>query len=164
MAAAIASRLGIPHLELDSVFHQPNWAGLPTEEFVARVAEFTEQLAWVVDGNYTSHGITDVVWDRADTVVWLDLPRSEAMRRVVRRTLRRIRDREDLWNGNRERWTNLLDPRPEGNIILWTWTRFAEVGEKYGRRFADDRWAHVARIRLRTPAEVEAFVDSLPSG
>jgi len=29
----------------------------------------------VVDGNYVSTGARDVVWPRADTLVWLDQPR-----------------------------------------------------------------------------------------
>ena len=68
-ARAISSGLGIPHVELDSVFHQAGWTPLPTDEFQDTVRTFTDQEAWVVDGNYTSQGITDLVWPRADTVV-----------------------------------------------------------------------------------------------
>jgi len=44
----------------------------------------------------------DVVWTRADIVVWFDLPRRTVMRQVVTRTLRRAITRAELWNGNRE--------------------------------------------------------------
>ena len=37
---------------------------------------------WVIDGNYTSQ-VKDLVWARADTVVWLDLPRRTVMRRII---------------------------------------------------------------------------------
>ena len=52
------------------------------------------------------------MWPRADTVVWLDLPRSQVMRQIVSRTFRRVLTREELWNGNREPVEN-----------LWAWTR-----------------------------------------
>jgi hypothetical protein len=49
-----------------------------------------------------------VIWARADTVIWLDPPRRTVMRRVIWRTIRRVAGRAELWNGNRERWRNLL--------------------------------------------------------
>ncbi|WP_188193780.1 hypothetical protein [Nonomuraea sp. SYSU D8015] len=33
---------------------------------------------WVVDGDYSL--VSDLVWSRADTVVWIDLPRHIVMR------------------------------------------------------------------------------------
>jgi hypothetical protein len=74
LAAALATRLDAPHLELDSVYHQAEWQPLPDDEFRARVDEFTGGDCWVVDGNYRK--VRDLVWGRADTIVVLDLPRS----------------------------------------------------------------------------------------
>jgi adenylate kinase family enzyme len=161
VAKTISSALGIPHLELDSVFHQPSWTELPTDEFQDAVRRFTEQEAWVVDGNYTSHGITDLVWPRADTVVWLDLPRSQTMWRVGARTFRRIARRERLWSGNRERWQNVVDPRPEHNILLWTWTRYGLVKDQYTRRFSDPQWSDLNRVRLTSQGEADAFLHAV---
>ena len=46
----------------------------------------------------------DLVADRADVVVWLDLPLSLVMWRLLRRTARRgTCDKTELWNGNVER-------------------------------------------------------------
>ena len=58
VAQAISARLDIPHLELDSIFHQTRWTPLPTGDFQDAVRTFTDQKAWVVDGNYTGQGIT----------------------------------------------------------------------------------------------------------
>ena len=43
------------------------------------------------------------------------------MSRVIRRTFLRIVKREQLWNGNRESWSNALSRDPMRNIILWSW-------------------------------------------
>jgi len=161
-ARALSERLDLPHLELDAVFHQPGWVPKPDDAFRAEVAEFTDGGRWVVDGNYTSLGVAQLVWPRADTIVWLDPSRPVVMSRVVRRTLRRVITREELWNGNREPWTNLYRTTPEDNIIVWAWTRFHHTRRRYEAMLTDGTWAHLDVIRLRTRRERAAFVESLP--
>jgi adenylate kinase family enzyme len=156
VAAALAAALGIPHLELDSVFHQPGWVPLPEEEFRRRVAEFVAARRWVTDGNYSS--VQDLIWARADTVVWLDPPRYRVMRQVIWRTLRRATLRVELWNGNREPWSNFLRADPEESVIAWAWTKHHKIRQRYECARADPANAHLAFIRLRTPGEVAAFV------
>ena len=105
-ASALALVLGAAFLELDSVQHQADWTPLPVEEFRARVALVADGECWVIDGNYSR--VQDLVWARADTVVWLDLPRRVVMRRIIWRSVWRVAGRTELWNGNRERWRNLF--------------------------------------------------------
>jgi adenylate kinase family enzyme len=64
----IARRLVVPFVELDSIYHQPGWQPLPAEEFRRRVADIVAGAGWVIDGNYSA--VRDVVWTRADTVIW----------------------------------------------------------------------------------------------
>ncbi|MGH3630823.1 MAG: hypothetical protein ACRDRL_25690 [Sciscionella sp.] len=85
LAAELARVLDADFLELDSVFHQPGWVPLAREEFRRRVAAAVAGERWVIDGNYTSQ-VKDLVWARADTVVWLDLARRTVMRRITRRS------------------------------------------------------------------------------
>jgi hypothetical protein len=110
---------------------------------------------WVIDGNYTSQ-VKDLVWARADTVVWLDLPIRVWLPRLSRRTLRRIVLREELWNGNRERFRNLFE-RP--NLFQWAWRKhFAD------RTFVPQwvgAYPHVELVRLRSSREVRAFLAAL---
>ena len=151
LARALSTRLAAPHLELDSVFHQPGWEPLPTEQFRARVAEFIAADRWVIDGNYSK--VQDLIWQRADTVVWVDLPRRLVMWRVIWRSVRRAALRAELWNGNRERWGNLLHIDPAKSVIAWSWTRHRRYRERYLRAAADPARQQLTFIRLRTPAE-----------
>ena len=155
----LAEWLGAPHIELDSIFHQPGWTELPREEFRRRVAEVVAGDAWVVDGNYSA--VQNLILQRADTVVWLDLPRPLVMRRVVLRTLRRAVTRQHLWNGNREPLTNFYRLDPERNIIRWTWVMHRSYIDRYTAVMADGSHAHLEFIRLRSPAEVTTFLASL---
>ena len=61
---------------------------LPLDVFRDQVTAAIAGDGWAVDGNYSV--LRDLIWDRADTVVWLDLPRPVVMRQVVARTLRRM--------------------------------------------------------------------------
>lgn len=101
LARALASALGVPRAEQDAFFHEPHWTEAPPERFLARVDAFTAQPAWVIDGNYGL--VRELIWSRADTLLWLDYPTAIVFRRLLLRTLRRGLTHEVLWNGNRER-------------------------------------------------------------
>jgi adenylate kinase family enzyme len=156
VAAALAARLGASFLELDSVHHQADWTPLPAEEFRARVAQVAEGERWVIDGNYSR--VQDLVWGRADTVVWLDLPRRTVMRRIIWRTLRRIGGRVELWNGNRERWRNLFTLDKEESVIAWAWQTHASNRARYEAAMADPVNRHLRFVRLTSPGTVREFL------
>ena len=160
MARSLAASLDIPHLELDSVYHQAEWTPLPDGEFRSVVDEFTSQDRWVVDGNYNSTGVLDLAWERADTVIWLDPPKRDVMSGVTYRTLRRGARREELWNGNRESLWSLMKWDPEENIIRWAWTRFEPTRSRYESRTADPQWSHLEIIHLQTRPEAAEFLKS----
>jgi adenylate kinase family enzyme len=155
----LAASLGAPYVELDSIFHQSGWTDLATDEFRRRVTDLVAGDAWVIDGNYSA--VRDLVWARADTVVWFDLPRPLVMRRVILRTLRRAVTRQELWNGNREPLTNFYRLDPEHNIIRWTWVMHPNYVTRYAAAMADPSNARLQFIRVRSPAEVAAFLATL---
>src|SRR5215207_3621140 len=129
LSRQLAGSLGVPMLELDGVFHQPAWTPLPTDDFRRSVEEFVSQSeGWVVDGNYSI--VRDLVWARADTVVWFDLPRYAVMRRLSWRTARRGVLHAELWNGNRESLRNFFSRDPERSILAWAWTTHARNRER----------------------------------
>lgn len=161
LARELAETLGMPHLELDAIFHQPDWRELDTEAFRRRVADFTSGPRWVVDGNYDR--VRDVIWDHADTVVWLDLPRGRVMRRLIVRTARRAITRAELWNGNREPIASLLRLDPNESIIAWAWSRHHEYRRRYEEAQADPGNAHLAFVRLRTSGDIAAFLRAAKS-
>jgi adenylate kinase family enzyme len=148
--------LGVPFVELDSIYHQPDWVPLTPEEFGRRVAEVAAGDGWVIDGNYSV--ARPLVWARADTVVWLDLPRRTVMRQVIWRTLRRVAFRVELWNGNRERWANLFTWVPEDSVISWAWHRHGVYRERYAAAAVDPAYAHLRFVRLRNRREVRRFL------
>jgi adenylate kinase family enzyme len=157
LASALAARLGCPHIELDAIFHQPGWTELEDEEFVRRVREATEPPRWVVDGNYSI--VHDTVWSRADTVAWFDLPLPIVMFRVIRRTLGRVFRRTELWNGNKEPWSNLWSLDPDTSIIAWAATQHRRYRERYAAAEVDPRWSALTFVRLRSQHDVDRLME-----
>ncbi len=155
LAVRIAEALRVPHTELDALHHGPGW--VPRPEFLDDVRRLVARESWVTEWQYPQ--ARPILAERADLVVWLDLPRWLVTRRVVRRTVRRRIRREELWNGNREGplWRILVD---DEHIIRWSWTSYPEVAERARALLADRPELPV--VRLRTPAEIERWVVAQP--
>src|ERR1700746_3644250 len=160
LSRALAGALDAECLELDSVFHQPGWVPLPREEFRRRVAAAVAGERWVIDGNYTSQ-VKDLVWARADTVVWLDLPRRTVMRRIIWRSFRRAAARTELWNGNRERWRNFFSLDKEESVIAWAWQTHAATRAKLEAAMGDPANRRLQVVRLENPGAVRRFLQDL---
>ena len=159
LAAALAEKIGGTSIELDALFHGEDWAPTPTPEFRRRVSEALDIESWVVAGNYSV--VMDLVHGGADTIIWLDLPRWLVTWRVIRRSVRRAVKREELWNGNRERWRNLVSRDPEVNIIVWAWTHHAAHTKRYEGFLVSPFWAHADVRRLRSRRDVAQILSSV---
>jgi adenylate kinase family enzyme len=156
LARKLAAILGVPCLELDGVFHQPGWTELPAQEFQRLTAAQAGGDGWVIDGNYGA--VRDIVWARADTVVWLDPPRRTVMRQITWRTVRRAATREELWNGNREPLANFLSWDPAQSIISWAWHSHARYRARYLAAAADPANAHLTFVRLAGHRDIARFL------
>jgi len=152
--AALARRLGVPHVELDALSWEANWVSVAPAVLRERVARAVAAEAWVVDGNYRA--TRDLVLGGADTVVWLDFPFALVMWRVIARTLRRIVRDEFLWSGNRESLRLALS---RDSIILWAMTTYWRRRRDYPRLFL--QYPGVRTVRLRSPAQARLFLEAI---
>ncbi|MGP1382329.1 MAG: AAA family ATPase [Thainema sp.] len=115
LARQLAQRLALPHVELDALHWEPGWIEVPNEVFQARVEVALSGDRWVVDGNYSP--VRSHIWQRADTLIWLDYSLPVIMSRLLRRTVRRAMTQELVCNGNRENWRLSFFSRE--SILLW---------------------------------------------
>jgi adenylate kinase family enzyme len=151
LAARVGALLHLPHVEIDALFHGPDWE--PRPAFESDVRGFVAEPAWVTEWQYSQ--VRELLADRAELLVWLDLGRWRVMRQVVGRTLRRRLGRQVLWNGNIEPplWTIVTDPE---HIVRWAWSTHSTTG----RRVQDlrRRRPDLLVVRLRSRSAVEAWV------
>lgn len=156
LSRRISERTGIPHTELDGLYHGPGW--VPRPEFVADVEALVAQEDWVTEWGYSA--ARPLIAARADVLVWLDLPWRVSFRQVLRRTIRRRRHREVLWNGNIEGplWRFFVDPE---HIVRWS----IRTRRKMPPMIAKVQIAHpdLEIVRLRTRDEIEAWLATLPT-
>lgn len=156
---ALSGKLGIPHVELDALYWGPNWTGRSKAEFQAAVLHRLKPPAWIVDGNYSK--VSDLVWERATTIIWLDYPFRVVFGRALSRTFRRLITREELYSGNRETWRNVL--HPEG-IPIWVLRTYRRRRREYPARFRETRYSHLHVVVLRSPSEADRLLARIPPG
>jgi len=151
LATELARTADLRHVEIDALHHGPNWESCGSDVLRERVLAATEGDGWVADSTYHTM-LGALVSDRADLLVWLDLPVTLVMWRLLRRTHVRNRDKTELWNGNVEPgW------RKSTHYLIWPALKAAFVN----RRTFPRRYAHLRVERLRSDHEVRAFVRSI---
>lgn len=154
LAAELARRLGCEHTELDALHWEENWTEAEEEVFRDRVRQVAGGESWVADGNYGK--VRDVLWPRADTLVWLDYPRPVIMWRLLWRTLARTLGGRQLWNGNRERFSAQFLSKQ--SLFLWAWNTQPLIRQRYPALLKQPEHAHLRVVRLRTPGEAERWL------
>lgn len=156
LARKVSARLSIPHVEFDAVHHLAGWQTNP--RFLDELEEQLSKPSWVCDGNYGS--ADRISRGSADVIVVLDLPRWRVMTQLVRRTLRRVLTRQQLWNGNKESFGNLWRWDPERNVIRWSWVKFEARRDQFLAASKSGEWEHAQVVWLRSHAEVALWLES----
>jgi adenylate kinase family enzyme len=157
LAQHLAERMRCPFIELDALFWNPGWVQTPREEFRQRVAEAIAPERWAAGGNYSS--ARDLVWRRADSLVWLDYPLPLVLWRLFKRTARRVLTREELWHGNRERFRDHFLSRK--SLFLWALQSHPKQRCTYPAELRKPEYTHLQVFRFHSPRETEAWLRSV---
>ena len=72
LARELAAAIDVPHVELDALYFGPGFSTVPLPVLRERTTAAIAGERWVTDGNKSA--VRDLVWPRADTIVWLDYP------------------------------------------------------------------------------------------
>lgn len=145
LARRLAQDLGYVRVELDALHWLDDWQMRRTDQFRRLVDEATAETRWVVDGNYGSK-VRDIVWARAEAVIWLDRPRWTVMRRVIWRAIWRSITREPLWGTTcRESFGRMFSSE---SIVSWAWKTWPERREHYPRLLDRPEHRHLDVFRV----------------
>ena len=154
----LAQKLGVPFAELDALMHQPGWVQAETETFRREVEAVMDRSdGWVLDGMYQAQ-LADLVLRRADTLVWLDQPLPVVLFRLVKRAVKDIVTKRDLFNGNRQTWRYAFFTRDSlvSFAIKSHFKRRREWPEGIGAP------PDLEIVRLRSPREVDCWRECQP--
>ena len=149
LARRLAETCGLRHVEIDALHHGPNWESCGLDVLRERVLAATADDDWVTDSTY-HRMLGSLVVDRADTIVWLDLPAGLVLSRLIRRSYVRRRDRVELWNGN-------VEPGLREQVRHLIWPALKTIFEN--RR----AYPGLGYVRLRSDSDIDAFVRRMMS-
>jgi hypothetical protein len=134
---------------------------MPENIFRARVARAVAEDAWVIDGNYGGRGARDLIWARADTVIWLDLGLRVIFTRLFVRAIRRIRSKRELWpgTGNVETFRGQFLSRE--SLFVWALRTYWRRKRQYTELLARPEHAHLVVHHFRRPAEADKWLSRI---
>ena len=166
LARRLAAHLHCPHVELDALYWQPNWARTPAAHFQAAVLRALHSPAWVADGSYES--VREQIWAQADHVLWLDYGAHVLAWRSFWRGVGNIVHHTDLWGtGNHESWGWLLSRE---SIVVRSLAARQRMRADYATCWAHPRYGRRHFVYLPTPEATRRWLaaflrsTSLPPG
>jgi adenylate kinase family enzyme len=153
LARRLGERLGLPVVHLDAHYWHAGWVETPKEAWRETVARLVAGERWIMDGNFG--GTIELRMAAADTIIFLDFPRTLCLWRVVWRWLtHRGRTRPDMTPGCPER----LD----GPFLLWIWRDFPRRNRPNILRLLEEYGARKQVMVLRLPRDVQRLLQPLP--
>lgn len=160
LAKELSKFYGFKYIELDNLFWKANWERSSDDEFIEKVTHaLAESDTWVVDGNYTR---ANIIWEQADTFIWLDYPLRINFWRLWKRTWKRFLLQESLWDaGNTESlWRHFLTT---DSLFVWAWQSYPKKKEQYTVLFSSSDYAHCNLVRLQSPQETHDWLTYIKS-
>lgn len=154
LARQLSRRLDLPHVELDALHWEENWTATPKNRFRQKVRTALAGEGWVTDGNYSK--VRDLIWPRAQTLIWLDYPLSFILWRQISRGFRRVSTQEKLWNDNRETWRGVFFSHD--SLILWAIKTHPRRRREIPQLLAQAEHAHLQVIHLCSAKETERWL------
>lgn len=159
LARVLADKFGYDFIELDALHWEPDWAEAPLEVFRERVETATQAPAWVVAGNY--HVVRDIVWAKADAIIWLDYPLLIVFWQLTRRTFTRWWTQELLWGTNRENLWGHFKFWSEESLFHWLFKTYWRRKREYPKLFSLPEYRHLKVIHFKHPVETSEWLKRL---
>ena len=159
LAEKLALKLGLNFIELDALNWKPGWVESGVEEFRQKVEAATRAPAWALAGNYNN--TRDLIWPRAEVVIWLDYPFLLVFGRLVMRTLQRWWTQEQLWGTNYERLLPQLMIWSNKSLFYWQVHSYRRHKWLYPQLIASPEYSHLYFFHFKNPRETEEWLNLL---
>ncbi|MEU9088383.1 adenylate kinase [Streptomyces sp. NPDC048357] len=159
LARWLATEFGYPHTDLDDLLFTDD-GPLPLEEFRRQAQEVTQHDEWIVEGNFSK--LADVVWHRADTLIWLDFPLAIVVYRIIRRSLHQLAGREDSAQASRLTWNQAFFKRR--SLLRTAIRKYRNNRPRYAEQVAETARLGVEVVTLRSPRAVNRWKTDMLKG
>jgi len=142
----LADKMHIPLTLIDSIMWKPNWEYIGDEETVKKLGEISLRDEWIIEG-YITKDARNFVFDRADTIIYLDYSPVVSSWRYMKR-----------W------WTHRKHSRPElpgspdkfsFKFLRLVWTKGEAISLN---RYLSGVGDQSKIIMLASPGEAQTFI------
>lgn len=159
LARELAGALQVPHVELDSLFFGPGLSTVPVDVLRDRTRVAISGTRWVTDGNKSA--VRDLVWPRADTIVWLDYPLFVSLWRLAGRARNRTATlrSESAASGSGKSVPKQMVAAGKG--VLTALKSHTGQRREYPKMFAKEENRHLAVARLRSPRATKRWMEAV---
>jgi energy-coupling factor transporter ATP-binding protein EcfA2 len=157
LARQLSAALSVEHVELDALYFGPDFTTVPLHVLRQRTGQAIGGDRWVTDGN--KRAVRDLVWPRADTVVWLDYPLAVCLWRLGKRAVGRTSALKVQASGRgtgRSGLARALAAAAKG--VLTALRSHRGQRRRYPEMFAQPQNSHLAVVRLRSPRETRQWL------
>ena len=93
LARTLGELTGLPVIELDKVFWQPQLQALPPDKWASVQNRLIQNPCWIMDGDLGPYDSVEIRLRAADTIIFLDF----SILRCAWRASRRSHERADFW-------------------------------------------------------------------
>jgi hypothetical protein len=162
LARELAAAVGVPHVELDALYFGPQFSTVPLPLLRERTSAAIAGDRWVTDGNKSA--VRDLVWPRADTVVWLDYPLAVSLWRLGKRALWRTSVIKAEAAGTKGKASLSRQLLSAAKGVLTALRSHAGQRREYPRMFAEPQNQHLAVVRLRSPRATRRWLADVVEG
>ena len=162
LARELAAVIGVPHVELDALYFGPNFSTVPLSVLRDRTSAAIAGDRWVTDGNKSA--VRDLVWPRANTVIWLDYPLVVCLWRLGKRAVWRtsVLKTQAAETGGKTRLPRQVLLAAKG--VLTALRSHKGQRREYPRMFAEQENQHLTVVRLRSPHATRRWLAQVPRG
>ena len=158
-AGKLASKINGDFIELDALHWEPGWVEASDEAFRERADKATSKDAWVVAGNYRQ--VRDIVWPKAQAVIWLDYAFPVVFWRLISRIVHRSATKQELFNGNREQFWRHMKLWSEESLIYWLFKSYWRLKRNYTNIFAQPEHDHLHVFHFKRPKDAIKWLQYL---
>lgn len=159
LAQQLSEKLGLEYVELDALYWRPNWTHVSDEELCRLVNESTRAPRWAVAGNYSV--ARDILWPRAQAVIWLDYPLWTIFWRLTFRTFRRWWRNELLWGTNYESLIHHFKLWSDESLWHWLFKTYWRRKREIPQLLALPRHQHLVIFHFQAPDQTERWLAGL---
>ncbi len=147
-AKRLANKTNLPAIYMDAIMWKPGWIYIGDEETVKKLKEVSLADKWIIEG-YISSDARTFLFDRADTIIYLDYSPLVCSWRYIRRCWKYRKNARPELNGSPEKFSF--------EFLKLIWTKGEGVSLDKFLKKVDRKKI----IKLNSPQMTEIFLNCL---